>query len=712
INALLGDLIKDRKEGFKHLQIASEIFNDISNFSNPKIENTFLHFNYLFGVARTGIIFAKNSINESEKVNYYLTAIDLLIKSKKISISLFRIENLFLIGDLYYEVGELTNDDNIFKKSYSSYIEAIGYCKDKGYSNLVGSGYVKLAQIEDRLGNFLSAAENYKKAIDSFDKAILTLTYSRASKKIEKLKNYMKAWEIIETAKSYHVQEEHDKAQFNYEQASQILKNLREYNFESPFYSAWALLEKAELLSKMNKHQEAAATYLVSKGNFEDVIETFNSYISKRKLSKETERISKLIQVAEIRGMYCTARYQIETARLESKNGNHLLAAELYNKASSLFYKICQTFRLKRDKDELTAIFFLCKAWESMERADIEQNTTLYAIASDLFEKAGTIFPEQKLKKLSLGNSLYCSALECGSLFDDSTELEKKINYYKKIKMYLREAAKNYKLGGFDQDAQWALGTSTFFDGVWHLIQADNELDFTKKNQYLNIATNYLNKSLNIFEQADYEHKKEEILNYLEMISNEKAILTSALNVIEKPEISASSVGISAPTYPVEISSSVNIEEMQETDLKTESEINWRKRIHYLCIFLKNGISIYDYTFKSKSEISQQLITGEDLSPHLIAGGLSGISALIQELTQSRTKVKIVEQEEMTILLENGRYVTAALITEENLITLRNKLMQLIIEIEDFFQEELENFAGNIDVFSKIGKFVQKIFEI
>ncbi len=710
INALLGDLIKDRKESSTHLQIALNLFNEISKFSNPKIENTFLHFNYLFGVARTGIIFAKISANESEKVSYYLKAIDLLLKSKKISISLFSIENLFLIGDLYYEVGELTNDDKIFKNSYSSYIEAIEYCKDKGYSNLVGSGYVKLAQIEDRLGNYLSAAENYKKAINSFNKAIFTLTYSRASKKIEKLKNYIEAWELIESAKSFHLQEDHNKAQLNYEHASQILKDIREYNFESPFYSAWALLEKAESLSKINKHQEAAATYIVSKGNFEDAVETFNSYISKRKSSKETERISKLIQVAKIRITYCSARYHIETARVESKNGNHLIASELYNKAGTLFYKICQSFRLKREKDELTAIYYLCKAWENMERAD--QDTTLYAIASGLFEKASNIFPESRMKKLSTGNSLYCSALHYGALFDESTELEKKINYYKRIKMNLREAAKNYKVGGFDQDAQWALGTSTFFDGIWHLIQADNEIDFTKKNQYLNIATNYMNNSLTIFKEAEYEQKQEEIRNYLEMISDEKSILTSALNVIEKPEISASSIGISAPASPAEISSSVNIEEMQETDLKTESELNWRKRIHYLCIFLKNGISIYDYTFKSKSEIPRQLIAKEDLEPHLVAGGLSGISALIKELTHSNTKIKIVEQEEMTILLEDGKYLTAALITEENLITLRNKLMQLILDVEDFFQEELEDFTGDLDTFKKIGKFVQKIFEI
>ncbi|MFX0133201.1 MAG: hypothetical protein ACFFDN_06110 [Candidatus Hodarchaeota archaeon] len=701
INAILGDLIKDRKESSNHLQISSKFFEKILNYDTQKLSNTYMNLFSSICISRTGILLAKSSLNESEKVNYFQKAIDLLLESKKMVFAFFHIENLFLIGDIYYELGRLENDEKIFKKSYLSYLETIEYCKNKGYFNLMGSGYINLAKIEDRLGNFLSAAENYQKAIDSFDQAILTLTYTKYGKKIEKLKNYIKAWNLIEIAKSLHIKEEHHDAQLNYEQASQILNNLREYRFESPFYSAWAILEKAEDLSKKNKHQDAAATYLVSKGNFEDAIQTLNSYLGTKKSPEDIDRISKLIKVAEIRERYCNARHQIETARLESKKGNNLLSAELYNKAGSLFENLCQKFKIKKEKDELTAIFYLCQAWENMERADAEQKASLYSIASDLFKKASVIFQESRMKKLSLGNSLYCSALECGSLFDKTDEMKDKIEYYKKIKMYLRESSKNYRIGGFEQDAQWALATSTYFDGIWHLIQADYEIDHSKKNQYLNIATKYLNNALNIFEKAGYEQKKEDILNYLEMINNEKAILTSALNIIEKPAISASNVGISAPSCPIEISSSVNIEEMQRTDLQTESEMNWYKRIHYIYLFMPNGACIYDQPFK----------TEEEIEPHLVAGGLTGISALIQELTKDKTKVKIVEQEEMTILLEHGKYLSAALITEENLITLRNKLVKLIEEVEEFYQEELESYSGNIGIFSKVGKFIQKIFE-
>ncbi|MFX1450574.1 MAG: hypothetical protein ACFFCM_07015, partial [Promethearchaeota archaeon] len=468
INALLGEMEKDEEKASKYLEIGSKMYNNISDYDNPIIQNNYIYLMLLGTAAET---LAANSPNKLEQIKYYQKVVATLERCKEIPLSYFRIDNLFEIGNNYYRIGKLTNDENILKNSYLAYMEAINFCKDRGYHNLVGSAYINLAQIEDRLENYLSAAENYKKAIAFFDQAILTLTYTNLGKKIEKLRNYLEAWRIIELAKSFHIKEEHINAQINYEQASSILKNVREYKFEAPFYAAWSVLEKAEDLSKKNQHEEAAATYLVSKSHFEDAVETLNSYLKKKK-TEDRERISSLMKVGNIRKSYCTARYQVETARLESMKGNHLEAAELYKKAGSIFVNLCQSFKIKRERNELTAIYYLCRAWEHMEKAEIEQQSTLYELAADLFNKASNLFQESRMKKLSLGNSLYSAALAFGSKFDKSSDITDKTNYYKKIKMKLRESSKNYQLGGFKQDAQWVLATSTFFDGIWHLIQS------------------------------------------------------------------------------------------------------------------------------------------------------------------------------------------------------------------------------------------------
>ncbi|MFX1450834.1 MAG: hypothetical protein ACFFCM_08330, partial [Promethearchaeota archaeon] len=581
-SAIVGDLAEDESEKSNYLHESYKVFYNLTKITPEKLKSSWIYAGPYYHASRTAMILANNTSITSKQVEYYLKAIDFLLIIKDLLLvkdiigSWFFIQCLILIPSLYYKAGRLTNDDNFFKKAYSAYMEAITYYRSKGYSNLVGSAYIRVAQIEDRLGNFLSAADNYQKAVDSYEQAILTLTYTKLGNKIEKLKNYLKAWNLIEIAKAFHVKEEHKRAQLHYEQASDKLKNLREYRYEAPFYVAWAILENAEKLSKENRHQEAADTYLAANKNFKETIGILNSYLNKITTPRHRERIPKMIKVAEVREQYCTARYQIETARLASKRGNHFTAAELYNKSSSLFENLCRTYRIEREKDELTAVYYLCKAWEHMEQADEKQKAPLYELAADLFKKAGNIFPESRMQKLSLGNSLYCSALQCGSLFDITTELEEKIKFYKRIKMHLRDASRNYQLGGFEQDAQWALATSTFFDGMWNLIQADNEIDGSKKSQFLKMATNYLESASNMFQQAGYEQKKDEISNYLKMIKNEQAILTSALNVIEKPSISASSIGIVAPSCPIEISSQISLAELQQYDLQTESEMNWR----------------------------------------------------------------------------------------------------------------------------------------
>lgn len=136
--------------------------------------------------------------------------------------------------------------------------------------------------------------------------------------------------------------------------------------------------------------------------------------------------------------------------------------------------------------------------------------------------------------------------------------------------------------------------------------------------------------------------------------------------------------------------------------LGAESETNWQEWIHHLYLFTHHdGIIIHDYPFKSQGTVA----------PNLVSGGLTGLTMLIQEITQKETKIKIVEQEDMTIILEHGKFLTGAVITETNSLTLRTKLKHLIQEVEDFFQEELENHPNNTSLFSKIGKFTRKIFE-
>ncbi|NVM03714.1 MAG: hypothetical protein HWN67_15390 [Candidatus Helarchaeota archaeon] len=123
-------------------------------------------------------------------------------------------------------------------------------------------------------------------------------------------------------------------------------------------------------------------------------------------------------------------------------------------------------------------------------------------------------------------------------------------------------------------------------------------------------------------------------------------------------------------------------------------------RIQHIYFIMPNGVCIYNQAFRAK----------KDVSAELVGGGITGLSALIQEFTQTKSNIKIIGQENMLILLEQGKFVNAALITEKNHIFLRSNLKRLIQEVEKSFREKLESYHGEISQFSTIGKFVNKIF--
>ncbi len=699
-HAILG-LLTGLNGQIEHFKLASKMFDDLSRYTYRELTNAHISYIILLNTARTAIFLAEISSEAVEKIQFYQKSVNIFLQIKGDLFSMLHPENLFLIGDIYRELGKLRNDSLSFEKASQAYYDAISYCKSREFFNLVGSAYANLAQIEDRMGNYNSAAINYNYAIECFEKSLKTMTVPYIIKKIEKIKQYMGAWNLIELAKAFHKEEAHQKAQANYEQASQILTQLRDYRYESSLYEAWAILENAERLSKDYSHLDAKQTYLQAKESFEKAVEVLQSVQKKKKETKERDKISNLIKVAEVRKKYCIARCQIETAKLESDRENFLHAAELYRNACHLFEELCKIYKIKHEIQELTAIIYMCKAWAYMQQAELERKSSLYAQTSQQFQLASESFPEEHLKKLVLGNSLFFFALEYGSLFDSSTNFQEKMKYYRKVKECLIESAKNYQMGGFEQEARWAIATSTYFDGIWQIYKANNELDILKKRNYLDLATNYLENALKTFEAAGYLQKSTEIHEILDTIKDEKTVISTALRVIEKPEITSSRLGISAPACPIEISSAVDVEEMQSHDLQTESELNWLKRIHHLFLFLHDGTCIFEYSFKSQNEAH----------PQLISTGLSEIHKKLQDLTKNQSKLKVIEQGEMTILLEHGTYLTGALLTEEKLVTIINKLDQLIKEVEAEFQGELETVQGNLDKFSKIHVLIQTIFQ-
>jgi len=501
--------------------------------------------------------------DKKEKKLNLLTAIEAAKKNINYSIESYRLylASQIRLGQLYEELGILTTEEKPLMEARELFLRVIDDSSEKGYEYYSATCYEFIARLEDRLGNHMTSAEYYEKARDAHAKSLLAIEYKPLKDRVNEKIKYAKAWNLIEKAKAYHKREQHLNAKESYEEASEILKALPSFNYEAVYYGAWIALEEAEDLSKQEKYDQAIRSYEKTREHFENAVFSIRFI---RKNVRRSKELKKLEKVAKIRMNHCSARINLDEARILGKKGDHIAAAEKFNNAASQFRDICVLYKIKRERAELEAIYYLCRAWESMELAENYEDPEKFAESAKLFAEASDFFTESKLKFLAQGNSNFCLALEEGCKFDQSHDIEIKTRLYPNVKSILRKAADLYEKGGFKNGADWALATSIYFDAAWYLIQADDELDVNKKQEFLNFGSNYLKSAAELFHKAGYKDKEREVLERLDRVIKEEKILVSALNTINKPSVSRSIEGIITPSCPIETSQSPRIGEIQQ----------------------------------------------------------------------------------------------------------------------------------------------------
>ncbi|MFX1499714.1 MAG: nitrilase-related carbon-nitrogen hydrolase [Promethearchaeota archaeon] len=554
---------KEDRKGFiqkmiKHAIQAKEIAEKVEGGSARA-----MGFSSLYRAYRT---LADIADNKQEKIKMLNIAIDASKNYVKYAIEsrTGEISARLRLGLLYEEMGILTFNNDMFIQAKDLFDKLIGECTERRYHSYAAAACEYIARIEDRLGNYSVSANYYKKAKNSHSKSLVNVEYKLLKKRINEKINYVDAWDFLEKAKAYHKKENHIKAKESYERAFEILKDLPNFKYESIYYSAWASQEEAEQLSKLEMHKDATEKYEITKKIFSNSIKAMEEISRRIKDKFIIERIKKLEKIAQLRKKYCSARSNVEKARILGKQGDYCASAELFASAASEFRDVCNLFKNERERIELEAVYYLCRAWESMEFAEKYSDPERFAEASNLFIKASKLFSDSKLKLLASGNSTFCLALELGCKFDEVHDYNIKAELYPKIRAILRKAASSYEKGGFKNGSNWALATSIYFDAAWSLLQADEKLEFEERNKLLGIGSEYLKSAADLFSKSGYKDKEREALKYLSMVEKEEKIIFSALNSIKKPNISGSTVGIIAPACSLETSVSPRLGEVTQ----------------------------------------------------------------------------------------------------------------------------------------------------
>lgn len=77
---------------------------------------------------------------------------------------------------------------------------------------------------------------------------------------------------------------------------------------------------------------------------------------------------------------------------------------------------------------------------------------------------------------------------------------------------------------------------------------------------------------------------------------------------------------------------------------------------------------------------------------------------------QSKQQLKTVDHQDVKIIFEYGMYSTVALVASEDLNIYHTKLISLTTRFEQFFQDVLSQWSGEIEVFLPAKRLIETTF--
>jgi len=529
---------------------------------NKIAEETYTSNNWVRGVGKTyeGLVKAelgRTEIDDNRKKSFFESAVsdveDGVSRCRKWILSrpvptliaaVAGYEDSF--GGILNELYLLTKDEKILGKSIDVYEDAARKFGQVNLSSRVAESYWKMAKNQDRLEKHSKAAESFEKAFAGYKNAAQRITHF-ADFYLD-YASYMKAWAEIERAKLAHEREQHANSMKHYDNAANLLKPSKLWGYLSTNLFAWSLLEHAEELSRKESSTESIETFNIAADHFEEARKVFQNETDKIQMPDEKEKAIELSEASVRRKDYCRARANVEEARIFDQKGNYAESAEKYDSAATAFEKMLEEIDVETEREAMTAIAFMCRAWQKMKIADGRNSPELYQEASEMFLKAKEHSTKNKTSLLASGDSALCRALEFGTRFESSGDKES----FSKAKQFLVSASNSYSRAGLEKAALWASATDISLDAYSYVVSAETEVDPERKVKTYLLAEKCLERSAELYERAGHAGRKEGALKTLRMVKEKSEFALSLGELFKPPSDAVNTSVITAPGMIVE----------------------------------------------------------------------------------------------------------------------------------------------------------------
>jgi MFS family permease len=138
-------------------------------------------------------------------------------------------------------------------------------------------------------------------------------------------------------------------------------------------------------------------------------------------------------------------------------------------------------------------------------------------------------------------------------------------------------------------------------------------------------------------------------------------------------------------------------------------EKNWSSAMINLYVFSAYGVGLYYHNFEEIPQ-GEEKEKKREMDEDLISGALTGVVAIISEITQSKKQLRKIDKEGYHLLFSFGKYHVVCLISNLDLPVLLKKLDEFSKDFEIKFGKDLKNFVGNVSPFDSTKFLIDKYF--
>lgn len=464
-------------------------------------------------------------------------------------------------GDILFQLYQLTSEVASARDAVKAYQEAMAYTTRSRQVTHLGPLRWKTGKVYDALGEFKEASDAFTKAAEDYKHAATKIPGTAPA--FHELASYMEAWVEIEKARSCHAEEQYDQSHESYARAVKLLQATRSWSRLSMLCDALSLLEKGEALSHEEKHGAAVESLRKALDSFRRAKEEMEKMVRTATDLWEKCEIEDWLKIAEQREAYARGRIELEEARSLDRNGEKVASSRKYNSASEAFKTLAARIAAPRERGEMLTLAKFCESWARMKEADSKASPELFAGAAESFRSIEENTTNQSLRLLALGNAAICRALEHGTRFRQS----RNVQLYSEIKRQLEIAGDHYTEAGLKKTGTWTRATQRLFDALVLLTDAEVERDIRKKTELYHMAEKHLELAAKLYGEAGFPSRKRETLEQLEKTREEKEVLLAPLEALA--EIPTAS-GAHLPPIPLRGVQALGLERFEDAKVAGE----------------------------------------------------------------------------------------------------------------------------------------------